>query len=71
MDSDAMTIKDFVALTGVATTTLNSRLNGIGASPVGVLRKSNPAFLWAMTDLKKAQSLIGVYERPRGRRKMV
>ena len=67
----SMTIKQFREKTGMTQSTLRSKLINLDASPVGVTvnKEGRPSFLWALTDLEKAFSLVGVYLAPRGRHK--
>lgn len=64
-----MTIKQFIAKTGISQRTLNRRLGMLNAHPVGTTVQQRTSFLWALEDLEKALSLVGVYTAPRGRRK--
>lgn len=64
-----MTIKQFIAKTGISQRTLNRRLGMLNAHPVGTTVQQRTSFLWALEDLEKALSIVGVYTAPRGRRK--
>lgn len=56
----SMTIKEFVTLTGAKRSSLNRRLDEIGAVPVGhVAVTTRHAYKWLVQDLEKALSLIG------------
>ena len=65
----SMTIKQFIAKTGISQRTLNRRLGMLNAHPVGTVMQQKTSFLWSLEDLEKALSLVGVYTAPRGRRK--
>ena len=62
-----MTIKQFTKKTGMSQATLRRKLIALNASPVGVDTYGKLSWLWAVEDLEKAFSLVGVYLSPRGR----
>lgn len=63
----SMTIKQFTKKTGMSQATLRNKLIALNASPVGVDTYGKMSWLWAVEDLEKAFSLVGVYLSPRGR----
>lgn len=62
-----MTIRQFLELTGMSQATIRRKLIHLNAAPVGISNQGKASHLWALTDLEKAFSLIGVYSSPRGR----
>jgi hypothetical protein len=67
----SMTIKQFREKTGMTQSTLRNKLIALNASPVGVDTYGKLSWLWAVEDLEKAFSLVGVYLSPRGRPRKV
>lgn len=65
----SMTIKQFREKTGMTQSTLRNKLIALNVTPVGVTKQGRPSFLWAVSDLEKAFSLVGVYLTTRGRPK--
>lgn len=66
---NSMTLKEFTELTGVARSSMDRRLEDIGATPIGcVAVTARYAYKWSVDDLEKAASLVGTHVR-RGRPK--
>jgi hypothetical protein len=65
----SMTIRQFREKTGMSQATLRRKLIALNVSPVGISNQGKTSFLWALDDLEKAFSLIGIYSAPRGRHK--